>query len=92
MQRRSDYIFISQGLYKRTRNVDSLNAVSRDHSLILCLFLNSTEFVKSPGIWKLKNSFIFDRNFVKEMIGFMHGTKQRLVTEDVFDKQIQWKI
>ena len=50
------------------------------------------EFPKCSGIWKFSNFFIFDRNFVKEMKCFIHDTKKRLVTEDVFDQQSLWEI
>ena len=56
------------------------------------MLVNSTEFRKGLGIWKVNNSLIFDPNFVKEMKCFIHDTKKRLVTDDVSDKQSQWKI
>ena len=92
IQRGLDYFFVSQNLQERTRNVDILNAVSTDHWPVFCSLLNSTEFLKGPGIWKFYNSLIFDRNFVKEMKCFIHDTKKTLLTEDVFDKQSQWQI
>ena len=85
-------VFVSQNLQERTRNVDILNAVSTDHSPVFCSFVNSTEFHKGPGNWKFNNSLIFDRNFIKEMKCFIHDTKKRLVTDDIFDKQSQWEI
>ena len=51
IQRRLDYIFVSQNLQERTRYVDILNAVATDHSPVFCSFVNSTEFRKGPGIW-----------------------------------------
>ena len=87
-----DYIFVSQDLQERTRNVDILNAVSTDHSPVFCSLVNSTEFRKGPGIWKFNNSLIFDRNFVKEMKCFIHNTKKRPVTDHIFDEQSQWEI
>ena len=92
VQRRFNYIFVSQNLQERTKNVDILDAVSTDHSPVFCSLLNSTEFPKGPGIWKFNNSLIFDRNFVKEMKCFIHDTKKTLITEDVFDKLFQWEI
>ena len=78
-----------QNLQERTRNVDILNAVSKDHSPDFCSLLNSAEFPKGSGTWKFNNSLIFDRNFVKEMKCFIHDTKKTLLTEDVFDEQSQ---
>ena len=87
-----DYIFVSQDLQERTRNVHILNAVSTDHSPVFCSLVNSTEFRKGPGIWKFHNSLIFDRSLVKEMKCFIHDTKKRPVTDDIFDEQSQWEI
>ena len=92
IQRRLDYIFFSQNLQERTRNIDTLNTLSTDYSAVFCSLLNSTEFPKGLGIWKFNNSFIFDRNFVKEMKCFIHDAKKRLVLEHVFYEQSQWEI
>ena len=87
-----DCIFVSQNLQERTRNVDILNAISTDHSPVFCSLLNSTDFTKGPGICKFNNSLVFDCNFVKDIKCFIHDTKKRLVTEDVFEEQSQWEI
>ena len=87
-----DNFFLSQNVQERTRNLDILNVVSTDHSPVFCSLLNCTDFSKGPGIWKFNNSLIFDCNFVKEIICFIHGTNKRLVTEDAFDQQSQWEI
>ena len=50
IQRRLDYIFVSQNLQERTKNVDILNTVSTDYFPIFCILLNSTVFPKGPGI------------------------------------------
>ena len=91
-QRRLDYIFISQNLQRRTKNVDILNAVLTEYSSVFRSLLNSAEFPKGPGIWPFNSSLIFDCNFVKQMKGFIHDTKKRLVTEDAFDKKSQCEI
>ena len=92
IQRRLEYIFVSQNLQERATNVDILNTVSTDHSPVFCLLVNSTEFGKDPSVWKFNNSLIFDCNFVEEMKCFIHDTKKRLVTDEIFDEQSQWEI
>ena len=92
IQRRLDYISVSHNLQERARYVDILNAVSTDHLPVFCSLLNTTEFPKDPGIWKLNNSLIFDRNFVQEMKCFIHDTMKTLLTKDVFEEQSQWEI
>ena len=39
--------------------------------------------------WIFKNTLIFDCNFVKEMKCIIHGNKNSLVTEGVFDQQFR---
>ena len=85
IQRGLNYIFVSQSRQQRARNLDILNTV-------FCTLLKRAEFPKDPGIWKFNNSFIFDRIIVKEMQCFIHDTKKRLLTEDVFHNQSQWEI
>ena len=92
IQPRLDYIFVSKDLHERTRYVDILNAVSTNHSPVFCSLVNSTEFRRGPGIWIFNNSLIFDRNFVKEKKCFIHDSKKRFVTDEVFDEQSQWEI
>ena len=87
-----DYIFVSENLQERARNIDILKAVSTDHLPVFCSLVDSTEFRKVLGIWKFNNSLIFDRNFVKEIKYFIHDTKKRLVIDDVFEEESQWKI
>ena len=87
IQWRLDSIFVLQNLQEKTRNADNLNTVSIDDLPVFCSLLNSTEFPKGPGIWKVNNSIIFDCNFVKEMKCYIHDTKTRLVIKHVFDQQ-----
>ena len=79
-----DFIFVSQNLQERTRNLVILNAVSTDHSPVFCSLLNITQFPKGPGIWKLNNSLIFDSNFVEEMKSYIHDTKKKACNRGCF--------
>ena len=74
IQQRLDYISVLQSFQERTRNVDILNAVLTDHLPVFSL-LNSTEFSKSPGIWKFNNSLIF--LIVKEIKSVLYMTLRK---------------
>ena len=88
-----NYIFVLQSDQQRKRKVDILNGALTDHLPVFCSLWNNTEFYpKGPGIWKLNNCSIFNRNFVKEMKFFIHDTKKRRATKDVFGEQSQWEI
>ena len=75
MQRRLDYIFISNSLQETISNVDIVNVFSRDHSLVFCSFIKFLKDSKGPSFWKLNNSLISENDFVKEMKFFIHNTK-----------------
>ena len=77
---------------EKNKKCKHFKPVLTEYSSVFRSLLNSAEFPKGPGIWQFNNSLIFDCNFVKEMKGFIHDTKKRLVTEDAFDKKSQCEI
>ena len=56
IQRRLDYIFVSQNFQKIPKHTEILNAISTDHSPVLCLFQNQCQ--RGPGLWKFNNSLV----------------------------------
>ena len=67
LQRRLEYLFISNNMQESAKNIKILNAVSTDHSPLFCLFLNLTSISRGPGLWKFNNSLIPNTTFVNEM-------------------------
>ena len=69
IQRRLDYIFISQNLQEYIKKSDVLNALSTDHSPVFCSISKRNEFNKGKGrgLWKFNNSLISNTDFVKQM-------------------------
>ena len=74
IQRRLDYILLSNSLQETISNVDILNAFSTDHPPVFCSFIKSLTYSKGPGFWKFNNSLISINNFVEEMKFFIHNT------------------
>ena len=57
IQRKLDYIFVSQNLHKYDKS-DFLNALSTDHSPVFCSISKRNEFNKGKGkgLWKFNKS------------------------------------
>ena len=66
LQRRLDYLFISNNMQESAINDRILNALSTDHSPLFCSFLKLSNICKGRGLWKFSNSLILN-NFVDEM-------------------------
>ena len=56
IQRRLDYIFLSNKLQESIKKVEILNALSTDHSPIFCSIFNRNISLRGPGLWKFNNS------------------------------------
>ena len=91
IQRRLDYIFISNSLQETISKVSILNAFSTDHSPVFCSLTKSTKYGKGPGLWKFNNSQISNNAFVEEMKNFIRNTKLFLEQNDSFSNQSKWE-
>ena len=77
IQRRLDYVFISNNMQEYAQNIDILPSFCSDHSPILCTLQKSHEFDKGKSFWKFNSSLIKDDEFVnqlKEHIKFVKNT------------------
>ena len=91
IQRRLDYIFISNSLQETISKVSILNVFSTDHSQVFCSLAKSTKYGKGPGLWKSNNSLISNNAFVEEMKNFIRNTKLFLEQNDSFSNQSKWE-
>ena len=67
IQRRLDYIFISNSLQESVKKTEILNAVSSDHFLVFCSIVNNDTFARGSGVWKFNNSLLLNTEFVKKL-------------------------
>ena len=89
IQRRLDYIFISNSNQEYIDATDILPALSTDHSpnpISFCLE-NSEE--KSAGFWKSNNSLLLEENFTSYLELFIKETKIKLNSEEILDPQVK---
>ena len=88
IQRRLDYIFISQNFQEYVKKYDVLNALSIDHSPDFCSISTWNEFNKGKGkgLWKFNNSIISNTDFVGQMKQLIENIKQLLRNQSKMTK------
>ena len=64
LQRRLDYIFISQNLQEIDKHTEILNAISKYHSPALCSFQNLNQCQRGFGLWKFNNSLVSNEEYI----------------------------
>ena len=71
IQRRLDYIFVSQHFQEIVKQTQLLIAISTDHSPVLCSFENINQCQRGPGLSKFIKSLVSNEEYVirlKELI------------------------
>ena len=94
IQRRLDYIFISQNLQQYVKKSDVLSAFSTDYSPVFCSISKRNEFNKGKGrgLWKFNNSLISNTDFVKQIKQLIQNIKQQELSESEQTDQIKWEL
>ena len=67
IQRRLDYIFVSNSLQESVKKTEILKALSSHHSPVFCSFVNNDAFARGSGVWKFNNSLLLSTEFVKKL-------------------------
>ena len=67
LQRRLDYLFISNNMQESAKNVKLLNALSTDHSPLFCSFLTLNNISRGRSLRKFNSFLISNPNLVSEM-------------------------
>ena len=91
IQRRLDYIFVSQNIQENIRNSKILCSISTDHSPAFCSILTDSEFAIGKGLWKFNDSLIFDKGFMNKMKKFIQDTTMEISSENLLDEQTKWE-
>ena len=92
INRRQDYIFISNRLQEISNGTDTIPAFKSDHSSVLVSSSNLNFFEPDPGLWKLSNSLINDKTFRNTFKNFIQNMIKKLNTNTSLDKQIKWEL
>ena len=92
LQRRLDYLFISNNMQESVKNVEILNALSTDHSPLFCSFLNLTKTSRGRGLWKFNNSLVSNINFVYEMKTLIQKVIFGFENDTYLTDQVKWEL
>ena len=85
IQRRLDYIFISNSVQEYIDATDILPAISTDHSPILISFCLENSEEKSADFWKFKNSLLLEEVSTSILEEFIKKTRTKLNSEEILD-------
>ena len=67
IQRRLDYIFISNSLQESVKKTEILKALLSDHSPVFCSFVNNDTFARGSSVWKFNSSLLLNTVFVQKL-------------------------
>ena len=79
-------------MQESVKNVKILNALSTDHSLLFCSFLNLTNTSRGRGLWKFNNSLISNTNFVDEMKTLIQKVIFGFENDPYLTDQVKWEL
>ena len=92
MQRRLDYIFISQNLQEIDKHTEILNAISKYHSPALCSFQNLNQCQRGFGLWKFNNSLVSNEEYILRLKELINKVKGELNRSNQFCDQLKWEV
>ena len=72
LQRRLDYLFISDSIQEDVNQIDILASLNSDHSPVYLKFSEGNETSRSPSYWKFNNSLLDDQHFVTSLTERIH--------------------
>ena len=93
IQRRLDYLFISQKLQESVKKIQILSSFSSDHSPILASFVISNNVsLRGPGLRKFNNSLVTNAKFVEEMNEHIRKTISNFNKDPNLCDQMKWEL
>ena len=92
LQRRLEYLFISNNMKESAKNVKILNALSTDHPPLFCSFLNLSNISRGCGLCKFNSFLISNTNFVDEMKTLIQKVIFSFESDTYLSDQIKWEL
>ena len=80
INRRLDYIFISNTFQESFNEAIILPAFKTNHSPVSVIISNCNEIKPGPGLWKFNKSLISDESFTEKITNFIENLKEDLNT------------
>ena len=91
IQRRLDYTFISNSLQESVKKTEIRNALSSDHSVVSCSFVNNDTFARESVVWKFNNSLLLNNEFAKKLQTHIEIVKSNLQENSSFSDHSDWE-
>ena len=91
LNRRLDYIFISNKLQEFSNKAITLTAFKTDHLSVSVIVFNYNEIKPGPGPWRFNNFLITDKYFKEKLKNFIENLKEDLNSKISFDDQVKWE-
>ena len=92
INRRLDYIFISNKLQEFSNDTDIIPAFKTNHFSVLVTISNYNFFKPGPRLWKLNNSLIKDETFTNTFKNFIQNMTNELNTNTSLNNQLIWEL
>ena len=91
LNRRLEYIFISNKLQEFSNKAITLSIFKSDHSSVSVIISNYKKIKLGSGLWKFNDSLISDEDFTEKLKNFIENLKEDLDSEHSFDEQVKWE-
>ena len=91
IQRRLDYIFVSNILQESVKKKQIINALSSDHFPIFSSFVNNDTFPRGSDVWKFNNFLLLNTAYVKKLKIDIEIGKSNLQENSPFSGHSKWE-
>ena len=91
IQRRLDFVFISNNFQEFIKNIDVLSSFCSDHSPIYFRLQKCQEYKKGRNFWKFNSSLIEDNDFVRQLKDHIKFIKNDMETSFTNSFHCQWE-
>ena len=89
IQRRLDYIFISNALQESILNTEVLSAFLNDYSPVFITYSETINIPIGPGFWKFNSTSLNNETFKINLRHFVQNAKSKLTFNDT---QLNWEL
>ena len=90
IQRRLDYILISNTLQEFVTMTEILTPVSTDHLPVLFSLSKEKTTIRAKGFWEFNSSLTKDQNYITEIKKLIRNFSNE--NESLFNHQLKWKL
>ena len=90
IQRRLDYIFISNTLQELVTTTEILTPISTDHSPVIFSLSKENDCLRGKGFWKFNSSLTKDQTYITEIKKLIRSFCT--TNESLYNRQLKWEL